>query len=98
MGRRLRRVAGGLAVLSLCGGGAVVARADGPRPAAPVETHAGNGEENFDPSEVQIAPGDSVYWSFDTPDVAHNVQSTSPNWAFATPIQTNHPDTAPYTF
>jgi plastocyanin len=97
MGGRLWQVVAGLTAVALCGG-AVAAHADAPRRAAPVEIHAGNGEENFDPSEVHVEPGEAVYWSFDNPDVAHNVASNSPNWTFATTPQTNHPDTAPYTF
>ena len=97
MSARVWTIAAGLAVLgSWTAAGGAGAR-DAQR-VAPVEIHADNSEDNFDPSQVRIEPGESVYWSFDNPDVPHNVASHSPNWSYTTPVEPSHPDTAPYTF
>ncbi len=75
-----------------------VASADG---AADQTIAAGNGLE-FTPSEVRIAVGDSVTWTFDNPTQPHNVlaRPNSPKtWSTGdTGATVDHPDVGPIEF
>jgi plastocyanin len=53
----------------------------------------------WDKPVVDVAPGDSVRWSFAGTTQVHNVKSTSPNWDIDSPLGAiPAPDTSPYTF
>jgi plastocyanin len=61
------------------------------------EVHAGDSEQNWEPSEVHVKPGEQVTWTFENPNMVHNVESSTPNWSLTSDIVTNHPPVT-YTF
>jgi plastocyanin len=51
----------------------------------------------WDKTVVDVAPGDTVVWSFAGTAQPHNVQAASTNWQLVSPITVAGPD-VPYTF
>jgi plastocyanin len=84
-------------MLSLALGLALFAAA--PAQAAKEVTVTGLDTLAWDQPLVDIAPGDSVRWSFAGTTQVHNVKSTSLNWDFKSPlVPAPAPTTEPYTF
>ena len=89
MRRRLVGVTIGLAL-------AIVAAA--PAQAAKTVVVAGLDTLTWDPPLVDIEPGDTVRWTFDGTQQAHNVESETPGWDFASPLGPPPAQPAEYKF
>ena len=57
-----------------------------PASAAEVEVKAVDSSLTWGPSQLTITAGDTVRWTFAGTQQPHNVQSSSANWQYATPV------------
>jgi plastocyanin len=63
-----------------------------------VDDLAGTNNNRWEPGAVTVKVGDTVTWRYDGTILAHNVDSTSPNWNIDTPASTQVPTPVTYTF
>ena len=73
------------AVAALAGSAALLAPVLAGTSVAAEQTVQANGQNQFTPADVTVAPGDTVTWQY-AGGFGHTVTSTSPNWNKSTPL------------
>ena len=63
-----------------------------------VDDLTGGNQNLWTPSAVTVKVGDTVTWRFEGTQLAHNVKSTTANWAIDTPASSQDPRPVTYTF